>query len=187
MAQPTTRLGRFHERRKRYLRRRANEYRRGWDWTHNVFGHGIRGPRVETLGTGPVQGLGLVPDVLPLHGPHGPGGNPFIGWGLVRKPERGYPPIPKILTIFGFPYVEGTNHARSWWIGYHTRKVHARRHKPERHDGAWRREWGARAFCWNNGYWPDWDPLARHPVLADITSPFDLIFWPSFPAPGEGV
>jgi len=60
-------------------------------------------------------------------------------------------------------------------IRYHTRRVIRIGHKPNRMNGFQRSCWGAAYHAYSDGYFPDWDPLQRHPnfeefLLGDVYS-----------------
>ena len=185
MSQPTTRAGRFLERRKRYERRADADYVQGWDYFFDpVKGYNVRGNRVVSLDVGPKQPIYLKRNCLPVHGMNHPP-VPGVAWALQEVPRQGTTPRIEILNVGGVPWPFLGYSTRGALVGYHVRKMHARRHKQGRRDGAWRKEWGARVFSWVNGFWPDWDPLGRHPDLQDINNGASFIPWSAFPGPGQ--
>lgn len=60
------------------------------------------------------------------------------------------------------------HHPRPALIGVHSRRVNHWPRKQGRRNGRDRRIMGASHFAFENGYFPDWDPLARHPTQQDV-------------------
>jgi hypothetical protein len=80
--------------------------------------------------------------------------------------------------MFG-PYVEFMRakdyHAANSFVGLHRRAVMKCGRKLNRMDGAARRIMGATWFCLENFYWPDWDPLQRHPTGQEVDDGADFV------------
>lgn len=53
-------------------------------------------------------------------------------------------------------------------VGYHRKAVQRWKRKPNRLSKEQRAVWLANNYAWREGYFPDWDPLQRHPTGADI-------------------
>lgn len=94
-----------------------------------------------------------IPDMLPVV---------FDGTGKGNPPHVKYTFPPYI--------VRKSNgiHTRDAIAGFHQRGVIRYGRKEGRMNGPARKVWGAAIFCLKNNFYPDWDPLGRHPTAADI-------------------
>jgi len=70
--------------------------------------------------------------------------------------------------FWGGTFTARPGHARGEIIGYHKRRVLYFGHRPWRMNGFERKCWGAAKVAYTEGYFPDWDPLERHPTLDDL-------------------
>lgn len=59
-------------------------------------------------------------------------------------------------------------HMRFSQIGFHRRRVLYYGHRPWRMNGFERKCWGAAKNAYFEGWFPDWDPLGRHPTLDEV-------------------
>lgn len=170
-----TRRERYLLRRRRYLYRRSKMYQRGWNYvlspSATLPGHPLtphRAGRRTPLWNGDKQGpCGVLsrsydatmdadaqfPGVTFDVSPSGPTKPPHVkltgAWRLIVDSY-------------------GDKHFKLPLIGYHARRRNWVGRKPDRMTGVQRQTWGAGFFAINNGYFPDWDPLHRHPNEADI-------------------
>lgn len=174
-----TRREQFIIRQARYLARRNAMYNRGWKWktaTSVSLPHRpvrVTDGRKTPLWNGPKQYRGYV-NAPEGYGPILPiaSAGLFV-WHLIPA-THGNPPHVAFDgfygTYFGPP---GNKRLKYAQIGYHRRRVKYVGRKPDRMNGFQRKCWGAGWIAMNEGYFPDWDPLARHPTLAELEAGAD--------------
>lgn len=185
-----TRRERYLERRRRYMQRRRRAAASGWAW-ELVFGgtpghwYWVRQTRKHKL-TSP--GKQSSQDVS---------SNSYdnnAGEGVVNVPTptfevsevgRNKPPHVKLTGGWGTYWSTRSWRPHEALIGYHRRRVDYYGHRPWRMNGEQRKIWGAGYFAYNNGYFPDWDPLERHPTEQEVLDGADPYLGPFPQTPRE--
>lgn len=173
MPEPTTRRGRYLYRRAKYKRRRDRAYRSGYTWATAV-GHTVpylthvrtgRKHKLEPLGKMHVQGVSSKSyDATPTS----PGSwSPTLLYSVSPAGPK-HPPHVAFTGPFWPVYAHRRSHPRYPIIGYHARRVNYWGHRPWRMTGLQRQIWAAGGIAYREGYFPDWDPLGRHPTLDEV-------------------
>lgn len=184
-----TRRQQYTARQQKYARRRRLMYRRGWKFkdavTATVPHHATRhhDGRKTPLWNGPKQ----KPLLLVKSAGHGPLLPYVVDLGIPWHEIAAQQHVPPHVALDGFlaTYLgpPGNKRQKFALIGYHRRRVNYVGRKPDRMTGYQRSCWGAMYFCYNNGYFPDWDPLGGHPNEADILAGADTYVGPWRPYP----
>lgn len=164
---PTTRRGRWLQRREKYLRRRRRakflERIRKWgdDFKQHTVGTrslGEIGPLQSPHGLRRYHGYGLLESVS----------TDVLSWKFKAPPGEG-PPHPVITDPFIRFIVDHYHHPSFAMIGFHKRRVPTfgklARHKQSAES---LRILRANYFFFRNGCFPSWDPAGRTPTLEDI-------------------
>lgn len=168
-----TRRERYLQRRERYIRRARRAEHSGWTWGIGP-GHLVWYPtrqrtgrkhRLYSPGQMHVQGVSsksydatLYPlDVW----------SPAVTFTLIDAEQHKPPHVH--LTGFWRTFADThPGHLRRAQLGYHRRRVGYMPHRPWRMNGHERKCWGAAHVAYSEGYFPDWDPLQRHPTLDEV-------------------
>lgn len=186
-----TRYATFIKRRRKYLRRRHYMHQRGWQQElrpgiappHTM--HWFNVERVTPLWGGNLQ---RGPDVRDHEGGDWLLTALFFPPATFTLSEIG-PGKPPHVTLTGFWRARADLRAPRWErfgvVGYHNRRVHYVGHKPDRMNGRERKIFGAGYFCYTTGYFPEWDPLQRHPNEQDVLNGSPLYDGP-FPQTPRG-
>lgn len=168
-----TRRQRYLLRRDRYLRRARAARSRGWTWGLVLAQDGVRMVKGRIARPYRATPVGVC---LPAR---------VSGKAFAATPDKVFnyfPTVTFVVSEVGHakpPHVTLTGDAAATvaayhgnfpyvMIGYHRRRVPVWGRKPTRHDGAWRKRWGAAVFVTYNGFFPDWDPLHRHPTESEV-------------------
>lgn len=184
-----TRRERFLKMQLRHLRRRLKHDDRGW--IHRRVIDPVTG-EVERVRLGRKWGYLVLGKQDPLdlkqssytHAPFLPYTLPRIT-REVTPAEQGKPPIP---FLWGIPYLNYRatgNHQRHALHGYHRRRVFIIKRPPGRMKGLRRAVWVANQVFMRRGFFPDADPLGRHPNQTEVaTGAAEAVedpVWPGMP------
>lgn len=187
-----TRRQQWVQRQLKYKQRRDRMYQRGWAF--------VLSPS-ETL-----PGAPLTPHHAGRRTPLWNGGKQLPlriktrGGKVILTPVIEFPPVTFTLSAVG-PKHPGhvtftglwraivdsapSRHLHRAYIRYHLRGVKYVGHKPDRMNGYQRKCWGAARVAYFEGYFPEWDPLSRHPTEADIIAGADPYGGPFPQTPGH--
>jgi hypothetical protein len=187
---PTTRRGRYLQRRERYLRRARRAEHSGWTWatlpgvTVPYLTHVRTGRKHRLTSPGPTHGQDVSSAAYDAT-PYPPDlFSPPVTFTLL--PATNLRPPHVHLTGSWRHYVDTKpGHLRRALIGYHRRRTMYWGHRPWRMNGFQRKCWGAAYVAYSNGYFPDWDPLGRHPTLDEVDAGADPYFGPFPQTPGR--
>lgn len=184
-----TRLEQYLLRRERYRSRRTRWYRAGWHWTPFEVAPGVfirrRFIRYRPLLRGPLQYKGHLRPAYPTADLTRVAAADFVDW-KVTKPGKGrYPRVLFIGATRAFLDLNPGFRFRLEQTGYYCKRYHAIGKRPWRMTGQERRMWGAGKCAKYNGFFPDWDPLGRHPTLEDLLHGADAYTGPFPGVPGR--
>jgi len=169
-----TRREQYHQRRQRYQRRANRMYRTGFIYTRVDPAPGHPHYEVHRIGRKtPLWNSGGKQQPLQLK--HPPkhlfqeigvvfGNNAEIVPAKHRKP-----PIARWIGLAAAEVLANLpSHQRRSAINYQGRRLKRVPHKPDRMKGYQRIAWAAGLHAMQEGYFPDWDSLHRHPNYADF-------------------
>ena len=169
-----TRRQQFNLRRAKYGRKLQAMYRRGHAYTYippsfaYPYGQHLRAGRSTPIWH---AGAKQLTDRV-KHGPkpYTPG-LPFPLPFTFAVSPIGYKLVPHV-SLTGAAAAardaQPNRHLNQAAVGYHGRRRFYIGKKPDRMNGFQRKCWGAAHVAYSQGYFPDWDPLGRHPTESDV-------------------
>lgn len=158
---PTTRYERYKLRQRRYARRRRRFRQHGQYDPATVHRHHHTGPPWE-FESGDLQRPPAVSAECKYFTP--------LPWAVARPGSWAVSPAghqqPPVVSITDAGYVwrrDGGHHAPFALVGYHVRRALWTGRKIGRMRGRQRAIWFASVHALQQGWFPSWDPLQRHP------------------------
>jgi len=169
-----TRREQYHFRRKRYQRRAQGMYKMGFIYVRTLPVPGMPFYTTHRIGRKtPLWSTGV--KQRPMQIKHPPKHLfPEIGVVIGNHAEivpakQHVPPIARWIGLSAAAVADALpSHQRVSAINYHGRRINRVPHKPDRMNGFQRSCWGAAHVAYSQGYFPDWDPLQRHPTFAEF-------------------